>query len=191
MSSACALAQTEAVPHLPQPAESHRLKAQLLRAQGKYRQAIDECRAALKFSPADRKLQNELAITLFLSQDYKGTLPELEQLLKAQPRSANLNFFVGDSLFETAQIEEAVPYLETALGLDPKLIPAHVALGLCYVRLGDGKKAIPHLKLGLQLDTDGSLYYQLSRAYGQVGQPQLAKAMMDKYQELQKQAGTK
>ena len=166
--SVASLAQTEAVPRLPESPESHRVEAQLLRAQGKYRQAVDEWRAALKFSPADRELQNQLAITLFLSQDYKGTLPELQQLLKAQPKSANLNFFVGDSLLETAQIEEAVPFLETALRLDPKLVPAHVALGLSYVRLGEGKKAIPQLKLGLQLDKDGSLYYQLARAYSRL-----------------------
>jgi predicted Zn-dependent protease len=168
------------------PAELHKSRAQELRQHGNYRESVEEWRAALKSSPGNRDLQNELAITLFLSQDYKGTLPELQELLKANTGSANLNFFVGDSLFETEQIEEAVPYLETALRLDPKLVPAHVALGLCYVRLGDGKKAIPHLKLGLKLDKDGSLYYQLARAYSQTGQLELAKMMMDKYQQLQK-----
>jgi tetratricopeptide (TPR) repeat protein len=166
--------------------KAHKLKAQLLRRQGKYRKSVDEWRAALKLSPADHNLKDELATTLFLSEDFKANLPELNDFLRAEPNSAKLNFFVGDSLFETQRIEEAVPYLKTAVKLDPKLIPAHVALGLCYLRLGDAKQAIRHLKIGLTIDKDGSLYYQLARAYQQTGQPELAQAMMDKYQQLQK-----
>ena len=111
-------------------------------------------------------------------------LPELRQFLNAEPDSANLNFFVGDSLLETEQIEPAVPYLEKALRLDPKLLPAHAALGLCYGRLGQAQKAIPHLKTALNLDKDGSLHYQLARAYQATGQPALAKTMMEEYQRL-------
>jgi predicted Zn-dependent protease len=168
---------------LPDSPELHRVKAQILRDQGQYRDSIEEWRAALRSKPADRDLQHELATSLFLSQDYKATLPELQQFLKGEPDSANLNYFVGDSLFETEQLEQAVPYLETALKLDPNLVPAHVSLGLCYARLGQAQKAIPHLKLGLKLDKDGSLYYQLSRAYKATGQLTLAKAMMDQYQQ--------
>lgn len=164
--------------------QSHAQKALALRQQGKYRASIEEWRAALKLAPGDRNLEQQLAISLFLTQDYKGVLPELQQLLKADPRSANLNFFVGDCLLETARINEAVPYLETALKLDPKMLPAHVALGLCYVHLDQPKKAIPHLKAGLKLDKDGSLYYQLARAYRATGQPELAKQAMQKYQAL-------
>jgi len=174
--------------NLPESVELHEAKAQILRELGKYRASVDEWRAALKLSPGNRKLQHELAISLFLTQDYQAILSELQQFLKTEPQSANLNFFVGDSLLETERIEEAAPYLETALKLDPKLLPAHVALGLCYVRLGQMRKAIPHLKKGLSMDKDGSLYYQLARAYQASGQPELAKEMMDRYQAFQKSA---
>jgi predicted Zn-dependent protease len=174
---------------LPESAELHKVRAQLLRQEHKYSQSIDEWRAALKLAPTDRNIQRELATALFLSEDYRGMLPELQQLLKAQPDSANLNFFVGDSLLETEQTEEAVPYLETAVRRDPKLVPAHVSLGLCYVRLNQPEKAIRHLKMGLPLDKNGRLYYLLARAYGKTGQPELAKAMMDKYQEIQRGSG--
>ncbi|MBV8867464.1 MAG: tetratricopeptide repeat protein [Acidobacteriaceae bacterium] len=172
--------------NLPESSELHKVKAQLLRQEHKYRESIEEWRAALKLSPGDPSLQSELAASLFLNQDYEGILPELQQLLKAQPDSANLNFFVGDSLLETQQAEQAVPYLETALRLDPKLLPAEVALGLAYVHLREPQKAIPHLKAGLELDQTGRLYYLLARAYRATGQPELAKEMMDKYQQLQR-----
>jgi predicted Zn-dependent protease len=174
--------------NLPESAELHKFTAQKLRDEGRYQESAGEWRAAVRLSPSDRILRRELATALFLSQDYREVLPELQQLLRADPDSANLNFFVGDSLLETEQIDAAIPYLKAALELDPKLIPAHVALGLCYVHVGDPQRAIPHIKLGLKLDRDGSLYYQLARAYQATGQPGLAKPMMEKYQQLQKQA---
>ncbi len=172
--------------NLPESAELHRSKAQLLRDQRRYRESVDEWRAAVKLSPADRNLRRELATALFFTEDYSAILPELQQLLGAEAGSPNLNFFVGDSLFETGQNEAALPYLETAVRLDPKLLPAHVSLGLCYIRLGNPQKAIPHLKAGLDLDQNGRLHYVLARAYLKTGQPELAKAMMDKYQQIQK-----
>jgi tetratricopeptide (TPR) repeat protein len=186
-----ALQSFEELNHLPESAELHRAKAEVLRDERKYRESVEEWRAALRFSPGDRSLRRELAATLYFSQDYRAILPELQQLLKADPDSANLNFFVGDSLLETEQNENAVPYLETALRLDPKLLPAHVALGMCYVRLDNAQKAIPHLKAGLELDKSGRLYYLLARAYKKTGQLELAKTMMDEYQQLQKASAAK
>ncbi len=169
---------------LPESPELHRVKAQIMSDQGQFRQAVDEWRVVLKFSPNDRDAQHQLATALYQSHDFKAVLPELRQFLNAEPDSANLNFFVGDSLLETEQIEPAIPYLEKALRLDPKLLPAHASLGLCYSRLGQNQKAIPHLKTALSLDKDGSLHYQLARAYQATGQPALAKTMMQEYQRI-------
>jgi hypothetical protein len=38
--------------------------------------------------------------------------------------------------------------------------------------------AIPHLEAALDTDDDGSLHYQLARAYQATGQAELAKTMM-------------
>ncbi|MBV8707978.1 MAG: hypothetical protein JO028_12390 [Acidobacteriaceae bacterium] len=173
---------------LPDSAQLHQVKAQILRDEEQYRESAEEWRKVLAFVPDDRNAQHELATALYLSHDFKATLPELQQFLKKEPNSANLNFFVGDSLLETEGIEQAVPYLETALKLDSKLMPAHASLGLCYARLGKQKQAIPHLQAALALDKDGSLHYQLARAYQATGQSALAKVMMEKYQQLRKPA---
>ena len=174
--------------HLPDSPELHQVKAQILRDRSQFRESAEEWRAVLKASPNDLNARHELATALFLSQDYKNALPELQQFLNAEPDSANLSFFVGDSLLQTEQVEQAVPYLEKALTLDPKLLPAHASIGLCYSRLGEPRKAIPHLKAALDIDSDGSLHYQLARAYQATGQPALAKVMMDKHERLRKPA---
>jgi tetratricopeptide (TPR) repeat protein len=169
---------------LPESAELHRVKAQIMRDQGQFREAAEEWRAVLKLSATDLDARHQLATALYQSHDFKAVLPELREFLKAEPDSANLNFFVGDSLLETEQIEPAVPYLETAVRLNPKLLPAQASLGLCYGRLGQAQKAIPHLKAALNLDKDGSLHYQLARAYQATGQAALARTMMEEYQRL-------
>lgn len=173
---------------LPESAELHEVRARILSDQGQFRESAEEWRAVLKLSPGNIDARHQLATSLYLSHDYKETLHELIQFLKAEPDSANLNFFVGDSLLQTEQVDEAAPYLETAVKLDAKLLPAQAALGLCYARMGKAREAIPHLKAALSVDNDGSLHYQLARAYQSTGQPTLAKAMMDKYQQLRKPA---
>jgi tetratricopeptide (TPR) repeat protein len=174
--------------HLPESRELHEFKGQMLREQGQFRESADEWRAVLKVAPGDRTATHEMATSLYLSKDYKNSLAELQEFQKADPAADDLNFFVGDGLLQTEQVEQAVPYLETALKLNPKLLPAHASLGLCYARMGESQKAIPHLKAALELDKDGSLHYQLARAYQATGQPALAKAMLAKYQQLRKPA---
>lgn len=170
--------------HLPDSPELHAVKAQIFHDQAQYPQAASEWRKVLELSPGDRDAEHQLATALYLSHDYQATLPELQRLLQKEPASANLNFFVGDSLLAMEKIDEAIPYLETALKLDSTLLPAQASLGLCYARRGETQKAIPHLKAALSLDNDGSLYYQLAKAYGATGQPALARQMMAEYQKL-------
>ena len=81
-----------------------------------------------------------------------------------------------------------MPYLEAALNADPKLLPAHATLGLDYARTGHAAKAIPHLEAALENDDDGSLHYQLARAYQAVGNADKARQAMAQYQEIQKRA---
>jgi len=65
---------------------------------------------------------------------------------------------------------------------------ARASLGLAYARTSQAERAIPHLKAALELDADGSLHYQLARAYQATGQAELAKPILQKYQELQQRA---
>lgn len=177
--------------HFPDSPEMHEIKAGILAEQRKFRDAADEWREVARLNPAHPTAHYEYASALYLSGDFKTVLPDLRKLLAAEPGSPELNFFVGDSLLQTEQVEEALPYLETAVKKRPSLLPAHASLGFAYARLGEPAKAIPQLKLALSLDHDGSLHYQLAKAYQATGQAALARAMMAKYQALHAKATTK
>ena len=53
-------------------------------------------------------------------------------------------------------------------------------------RLGKNAEAVPHLEKSLELDEDGSLHYQLARAYQAAGDREKARAAMAQYQEILK-----
>lgn len=169
-------------PSLPR----HRFRADSHRAQGRYRDAAEELKMALEIAPDDFTLQRDLATNVYLSRDFAATEPLLRQLLNAQPDAADLHFLLGDALLQMQQTEQAIPLLAKAVRLDPKLVPAHSALGRALLQTGKPNEAIPHLKAALPMDEDGSLRYQLMRAYQGAGNTALAAQTLREYQELQK-----
>jgi len=173
---------------LPPSTEQHELKAHIFSGQKRYVDAAQEWRDALKLSPLDKQIQKQLAISLKFSQDYAGALPLFQGLLHGQPASAELNYLTGETLLDLQRAEEAVPLLLRAVNRDPKLIAAHKALARGYLAAGRARDAIPHLKVALATDEDGSLHYQLARAYQAIGQPGLAKEMLEDYQKTQRSA---
>jgi predicted Zn-dependent protease len=173
---------------LPPSTEQHELKAHIFTGQKKYPEAAQEWRDALKLSPAEKQIQKQLAITLKLNQDYAAALPLFQSLLTAQAASAELNYLTGETLLDLQRAEEAIPLLSRATNRDPTLIPARKALARAYLAAGRPGDAVPHLKAALASDEDGSLHYQLARAYQATGQASLAKGMLEEYQKTQRSA---
>ncbi len=171
---------------LPPSVESHQILAELYRNQGRHADSIKEWRTALELAPGDPHLQQELATSIYMSRDYSAAEKLVRELLAQDPRVAELQFILGDSLANQQRLEDAVPVLEKALSLRPDYPAAHAVLGRALLQTGQARQAIPHLQAGLSMDTDGSAYVQLSRAYRAIGEQKLAADMIYKYQEIRK-----
>lgn len=171
---------------LPPSVDLHALKADIAANRGRHAEAAEEWRAALKLAPGDPRLTRELTISLFLARDYERVMPMLREQLAQTPGDADLNFFMGDSLLRTGKPGDAIAFLEKAVRSNPKLLPARASLGQALSAAGRAPEAIPHLEAGLALDEDGSIHYQLSRAYQSGGQPEKARQMLAKYQEIRR-----
>ncbi len=169
---------------LPPSAELHELIARIQFHQKHYLESAKEWREALKLSPGNAEIQKHLAIASNLSGDYQTARELLGALLKRQPNSAELNYLLAETLLFMQRAEEAVPLLKKSVELDPKLLAAHGSLANAYLQLGQATRAIPHLKAALGTDEDGSLHYQLARAYQSSGQQAQAKEMLEKYREI-------
>lgn len=182
--SALALQAFDRLGSLPESIEMHAVKAQILRDHGQDLEAANEWRAALTLSPGNPRLERELATSLFLAKDYAGAIPAAEKLLPQEAESADLNFIIGDSLRQLQQPEKAIPYLETAVRKQPDMLAAHAALGMALATVDKSSEAIPHLERALSMDDDGSLHYNLARAYRAAGNMQGAQRAMQEYQTI-------
>lgn len=182
--SRLALAAYTRLGELPASAETYELKAKIETERRQFAESANDWRAALQLSPDNLYVQEQLAIALYKT----GSLPEARSLfralLKGEPDAADLNFYLGDTLLNSQKPQDAIRYLERALRGDPRLLPAERSLGLAYMQTGQTALAIPHLQRALPIDQDGSLHYQLGRAYLASGERERASAMIKQYQQM-------
>ena len=171
---------------LPPSVETHELKAKIESKRRQFLEAAKEWREALKLSPGNLHIQKELAIALYQSGDLQGAETLLQELVKREPDATDLNYLLGDSILNSQKPQEAIPYLEKVVESDPHMLPAQKSLGLAYLQTGQPAKAIVHLKEALPIDQDGSVHYQLGRAYQAHGDRELSSAMLKQYQEIQR-----
>jgi tetratricopeptide (TPR) repeat protein len=184
-SNKLALAAYVKLGELPPSVETHEVKANIASGRRQYADAAKEWKQALDLSPGNAYVQKQLGIALYKSGDVAGAQALFERLLKGQPDAPDLNFYLGDTLLHAQNPQEAVPFLQKAVLRDPGLLTAQQAIGLAYMQTSQPAKAIPHLKAALSIDEDGSLSYQLARAYQMTGEKESAAAMLREYQEKQ------
>jgi predicted Zn-dependent protease len=169
---------------LPPSPQSHQRMADLRRSERRYAEAAEHWRQAIALAPADPRLKLQLAVTLRLDHDFAGAQQALDDVLKSVPDDPQANYLLGDVLLAQQQPERAIPFLEKAIRLDPRQPHAHGALGRAYALVGRAADAIPHLKQALPADEDGSLRYQLARAYQSTGQTEQARLALADYEQF-------
>jgi predicted Zn-dependent protease len=131
-------------------------------------------------------LEHELVMTLCMAQDFTAAQPMLDGLLKQEPGSAALNFLQGDVYLNQQLPEKALPYLQKAVAGNPRMMQAKASLARAYLQLGQADNAAEYLKEVLPTDDDGTLHFELARAYRAAGKADLAKQAMDQYRELKR-----
>jgi tetratricopeptide (TPR) repeat protein len=170
---------------LPPSAEVHELIAEIYFHQRNYTESAKQWQQALQFSPGSDYYQKQLAISFNMSRQYEAARPILEELLKHTPDSAELNYWLGSAWLGLTKARESVPFFEKAVQLDPSGVALHRDLARAYLESGQAEKAIPHFKTAVEMDQDGSVYYQLARAYRSTGQRELEKEALKKFADIQ------
>lgn len=173
---------------LPESAPKLELQAEMLRDRKQYAESVKLWRAALALVPGDATVEHELVMTLCMAQDFAAAQPMLDRLLKQEPDSAALNFLQGDVYLNQQLPEKALPYLQNAVAADPRLLQAKTSLARAYLQLGQADNAAQYLKEVLPTDDDGTLHFELARAYRAAGKAELAKQAMESYRELKRRS---
>ena len=171
---------------LPPSPEAALVHVEVLRAQRRYLQSKEELQKAASSWPDDTRIKREQATLAFIAREYAEARPLLEELLREEPGSAELNLLLGESCLELKEAAKAILPLEKAVAADPALLRARAVLGRAYVEDGQAARAVPHLEAALSTDEDGSLHFQLARAYREIGQAEDAARTLAAFQDLHK-----
>jgi predicted Zn-dependent protease len=148
---------------LPPSLESHLHSAELHTVEHRWREAAVEWREALRLAPDKPAMRVGLAEALFRSRDYEEAMTTVKPLLGSD--SAEAQFLYGASLLNLQRPADAVTYLREAIARNAQLKPVRAALGQALLQTGKTAEAIPLLQGALSADEDGSIHFQLFRAY--------------------------
>ena len=183
-----ALAAFKRLDALPDSRERREVRATLARSDRRYLDAITELQHALKFSPGDPGLLDDLGTSYYFARNYEQAVATLAPLLKANPDDARLLTVYGDSLLQLLRIDEALPVLRRAVEVSPSHAMGRLTLGRALAQKGDHAAAIPLIESQLSQDRDGSVHVQLARSYIAVGQKEKAAPLLERSQEIQRAA---
>jgi predicted Zn-dependent protease len=128
-----------------------------------------------------------LAWSQFRSRDHEGALITLKPLLGGE--GAEMAFLYGASLVNLQRPAEAIVFLKDAIAKDPRMLPARAALGQALLQTGKAAEAIPLLREAVAGDEDGSVHFQLFRAYQITGRSAEAREALEGYQRLRAAPG--
>jgi tetratricopeptide (TPR) repeat protein len=177
----------EALAHLgklPPSVQLHELLGRIHTNERQFPGAVEEWQKAYDLSGKNVDVGTQLVMALFQVQNFTEARQLLQGMVQQRPKSAELNYLYGFTLLSLKQAKEAAHYLQISLQLDPSSLVAHSSLAQAYLAMGESKQALPHLKAALPIDEDGSIHYQLARAYQSSGQPELARTMLQQYQKI-------
>lgn len=183
-----ALAAFKRLDALPDSRERREVRATLARSDRRYLDAITELQHALKFSPGDPGLLDDLGTSQYLARNYEQAVATLAPLVKANPADARLLTVYGDSLLQLQRVDEALPVLRRAVEASPTYAMGRLTLGRAYAQKGDHAAAIPLIESQLAQDHDGSVHVQLARSYIALGQKEKAAPLLERSQAIQRAA---
>ena len=172
--------------YLPRSPESYIHAAELREKTSEWVEAAKEWREAMSLAPHDNRAREGLAWALYRARDYAPALELIQEMRKDGLDSAVLNFLSGGCWLNLQQPEKSVPYLEKAIAADSGFLPAKAALGQALLQTGKASEAIPLLRAALSVDEDGTIHFQLYRAYATAGEAGPAKQALRDYEEFKK-----
>ncbi len=145
----------------PESVAVHAELAGLLRSLGRFEEALEGYRAAVKLDAASADLQDELGQVLV--ELGKGRLAHraFDRAVALQPQHLTANRNLGVLLAQQREFQAALPYLQAAAALDDRSSTTWLYLGRSYRNLGRTDEAISTLEKALELKPGLTVAVQL------------------------------
>jgi predicted Zn-dependent protease len=178
---------------LPSSLQSRVRAAEVHGSAEQWREAAAEWQEALRLAPDKPKIRIGLAGAQVRVRNYHSAMETLKPLInqESSQESAQAQFLYGASLLNLQQPAEAIPYLRAAMAGDASLESARAALGQALLQTGKAEEAIPWLAGAVSADRDGSVRFQLFRAYQLTHRDAEARRALDEYQRFRASLGAR
>jgi adenylate cyclase len=147
----------------------HFARAQVLRAQRRYADAIPEYEAALALNPNHLTAFFALGQCKLFTGSIEETIPLVERAIRLSPRDPSIVVWsheVARVHLLQSRIDEAILWLEKARGVNPVLPYVHAHLASAYALKGEAARATAELAEARRLSRDGIVTETGSEASG-------------------------
>ena len=114
-----------------------------------FAQAIEVWKQAVSLDPSDAKVQNDLAVNLYLNGQTAEAIEILRKAVQLNPALVSGHYNLGAYLMQQGHPDEALPELETAVSLDPHFPSGEETLAGDLSFLGRPSEALEHWRKAL------------------------------------------
>ncbi len=121
---------------------------------GRYEEAAERYREALRLEPRYADAHNNLGIVLQMQHQPAQALREFKEAAALDPNNAATIHNLAKALVSQGRFDEAAPTLQRLVQLRPRLADARVDLGAALAKLGRGDEAATQYAEALRLKPD-------------------------------------
>ena len=115
--------------------------ADLLKAQGKFSEALAEMRHAQQLDPLSIVINLGVGHVLYLSGEYDSAIEQYQHTVKLDPNFAMTRLWFGRPYLQKEMFPEAIAEVEKALKLSGKSVMALAVTGHAYASAGQSERA--------------------------------------------------
>ena len=147
----------------PDNGRAHDQLAALLASEGRYPEALEHGREAVRLAPELNTAAYNLGTILMRMGRFREALPQFEA---AEPFRSGTPIFHGNYgvvLGQAGRLDEALYHLRRALEVDPDYGPPHRNLGILLFQAGRDREALGHLRAALVLRAEPELMLLLGK----------------------------
>jgi len=136
----------------PNKSRPHNYFGIALSSRGRFDEAIQEFRSALRINPDYTNAHNNLGVTLSSQGKFKEAVQEFKEALRINPGYADIYVNLGNIFFKEGNLEEAKNQFNKSLQINPENAYAHHNLGTVFNNQGKVEEAIQEFKEALRIN---------------------------------------
>ena len=124
---------------------------------GKYEEAIESYKQAIRIKPDSAKLHAFLGGAYIESGDYKKAIESFKEAIRIKPDYAGAHYFLGFAYENLGDYQKAIGAYKQAIRIKPDYSEAYNNLGCAYDSLGMYKESIDAYKQAIRINPNNAL----------------------------------